>query len=195
MNCSGLHFKNSNFLAKKQRAKSKRAKEQKSKFPTLIKLAVEIAIHSWSLFCEEWREQFAQGHSFSNISWSDLLPPLFKTEQREWFALGHKMGKSSEKLSKTWWKHYIFLRNHSFFENEREIMSELLLSLYFEEQLERLALATLLYRATRTIHSWSLFFFKEREWIAQGCTLKIAILSKRAKSKERKSKRVNSQHW
>ena len=57
---------------------------------------------SESLFC-----------SFVKSNDSKSLPSLFKKEQRskewrEWFALGHKKGKRSEKLKKTWWKLQIF---------------------------------------------------------------------------------------
>ena len=58
-----------------------------------------------SFFSERKSEKVIR--SFVKSDESELLPSLFKKEhlsegRRERFTLGHKKGKSSEKLSKTW---------------------------------------------------------------------------------------------
>ena len=70
---------------------------------------------SQSLFCSEQREKLAHGHSIVQSNKSESFRLLFKKEQcseerRERFALGHKKGKSREKLTKK----SNFLVNHSF---------------------------------------------------------------------------------
>ena len=55
---------------------------------------------------ERW-EQIPCGRFFVKSEESELLPSLFKKERQseerwEQFSLGHKKGKNSEKLSKTW---------------------------------------------------------------------------------------------
>ena len=57
---------------------------------------------TWPLFCNE--------HA------TGAIPSVacFSEERREWFALWHKKGKNSEKLSKTYEKYEIFWANRSF---------------------------------------------------------------------------------
>ena len=103
------------------------------------------------------------------------------------------MGESSDKSVKNKVKQYIFLRELLVFWNERA-------------NHEWIALVALFWRATRVIgysHSFVesnknnlltvALFLRAQEWIAQGCALKIAILSKKAKSEEQKSKGAKEQ--
>ena len=97
------------------------------------------------LFCKVRRERITHGRSLMRVTVSELLPLPCTKERQEQFALWHKNGKISEKLSKTWWTQCFFWANHSFFECESAIRSQKLANhSLLKRDRERIALIPLL---------------------------------------------------